>query len=124
MMRHRMFGIVAIVVALDAGRGCARAAALARRAGDGTRPAGAKASRSTSSYCVGCHGANGDGKGPAADMLIVKPRDFTKGIFKFRSTPSGTLPTDEDLYTHHQPRRVPHLDARRGRCCPSASAWR
>ena len=49
-------------------------------------------------YCVGCHGAKGDGQGPAAAMLIVKPRDFTKGIFKFRSTPSGTLPTDEDLY--------------------------
>jgi mono/diheme cytochrome c family protein len=49
-------------------------------------------------YCVGCHGENGDGQGPAAPMLIVKPRDFTKGIFKFRSTPSGTLPTDEDLY--------------------------
>lgn len=49
-------------------------------------------------YCAGCHGVNGDGKGPAAEMLLVKPRDFTKGIFKFRSTPSGTLPTDEDLY--------------------------
>lgn len=49
-------------------------------------------------YCVGCHGPKGDGQGPAAAMLIVKPRDFTKGIFKFRSTPSGTLPTDEDLY--------------------------
>jgi cytochrome c oxidase cbb3-type subunit 2 len=49
-------------------------------------------------YCAGCHGANGDGKGPAAEMLIVKPRDFTQGIFKFRSTPTGTLPTDEDLY--------------------------
>jgi cytochrome c oxidase cbb3-type subunit 2 len=49
-------------------------------------------------YCVGCHGVNGDGKGPAAALLITKPRDFTSGIFKFRSTPSGTLPTDEDLY--------------------------
>jgi cytochrome c oxidase cbb3-type subunit 2 len=49
-------------------------------------------------YCVGCHGVNGDGKGPAAPMLITKPRDFTSGTFKFRSTPSGTLPTDEDLY--------------------------
>jgi mono/diheme cytochrome c family protein len=49
-------------------------------------------------YCVGCHGVNGDGQGAATPMLIVKPRDFTKGIFKFRSTPSGTLPTDEDLY--------------------------
>ncbi len=49
-------------------------------------------------YCQGCHGENGDGHGPAADMLIVKPRDFTKGVFKFRSTPTGELPTDDDLY--------------------------
>jgi cytochrome c oxidase cbb3-type subunit 2 len=48
-------------------------------------------------YCVGCHGANGDGRGAAADMLLIKPRDFTKGIFKFRSTPWATLPTDQDL---------------------------
>ena len=54
--------------------------------------------RTYTRYCVGCHGVNGDGNGAAAPMLIVKPRDFTKGIFKFRSTPSGTLPTDEDLY--------------------------
>lgn len=49
-------------------------------------------------YCAGCHGDAGDGNGPAADMLIVKPRDFTKGVFKFGSVPSGQLPTDEDLY--------------------------
>jgi cytochrome c oxidase cbb3-type subunit 2 len=49
-------------------------------------------------YCVGCHGVTGNGEGPGAPMLIVKPRDFTKGIYKFRSTPSGELPTDEDLY--------------------------
>lgn len=48
-------------------------------------------------YCVGCHGQAGDGNGPAAAMLIVKPRDFTKGIFKFRSTAAGSLPTDDDL---------------------------
>jgi mono/diheme cytochrome c family protein len=48
-------------------------------------------------YCVGCHGPEGDGKGAAAPMLLIKPRDFTKGVFKFRSTPSGSLPTDDDL---------------------------
>jgi mono/diheme cytochrome c family protein len=48
-------------------------------------------------YCGGCHGVRGDGRGPAADMLIVKPRDFTTGVFKFRSTAAGTLPTDDDL---------------------------
>ena len=50
-----------------------------------------------STYCVGCHGEAGDGKGPAAAMLIVKPRDFTSGLYKFRSTPNGQLPTDADL---------------------------
>jgi cytochrome c oxidase cbb3-type subunit 2 len=49
-------------------------------------------------YCAGCHGTAGDGAGPAAPMLIVKPRDFTKGTFKFRSTAAGTLPTDDDLF--------------------------
>jgi mono/diheme cytochrome c family protein len=50
--------------------------------------------------CIGCHGASGDGNGPSARFLNPKPRDFTSGIFKFRSTLGGrnTLPTDEDLY--------------------------
>lgn len=49
-------------------------------------------------YCVGCHGAKGDGKGPAATFLDPKPRDFTSGKFKFASVPSGDLPTDDDLH--------------------------
>jgi cytochrome c oxidase cbb3-type subunit 2 len=49
-------------------------------------------------YCAGCHGTAGDGAGPAAAMLLVKPRDFTKGVFKFRSTAAGMLPTDDDLF--------------------------
>jgi cytochrome c oxidase cbb3-type subunit I/II len=48
--------------------------------------------------CVGCHGANGDGNGTAATFLSPRPRDFTAAVFKFRSTPSGSLPTDGDLY--------------------------
>lgn len=48
--------------------------------------------------CAACHGEKGDGKGPQADRLITKPRDFTLGIYKFRSTPSGSLPLDGDLY--------------------------
>jgi cytochrome c oxidase cbb3-type subunit 2 len=48
--------------------------------------------------CVGCHGARGDGNGKAATFLSPRPRDFTGAVFKFRSTPSGTLPTDDDLY--------------------------
>jgi len=49
-------------------------------------------------YCVGCHGELGDGNGENAPWLDPKPRDFTLGIFKCRSTPTGTLPTDQDLY--------------------------
>jgi cytochrome c oxidase cbb3-type subunit 2 len=48
--------------------------------------------------CVGCHGVKGDGNGPAATFLNPRPRNFTLGAFKFRSTPSGSLPTDGDLY--------------------------
>jgi cytochrome c oxidase cbb3-type subunit 2 len=48
--------------------------------------------------CVGCHGVEGDGNGPAATFHFnVRPRDFTHGAFKFRDTPSGSLPTDGDL---------------------------
>ena len=54
-------------------------------------------------YCIGCHGANGDGNGENAmwfdpTLGYAKPRDFTLGTFKCRSTPTGTLPTDEDLF--------------------------
>lgn len=47
--------------------------------------------------CAQCHGETGDGNGVAKRFFRPQPRDFTAGIFKFRSTPSGDLPTDEDL---------------------------
>jgi len=47
--------------------------------------------------CGVCHGAKGDGLGDAAYLLFPKPRDFTRGVYKFRSTSSGSLPTDQDL---------------------------
>jgi cytochrome c oxidase cbb3-type subunit 2 len=49
-------------------------------------------------YCAGCHGDLGDGEGENAVWLDPKPRNFTLATFKCRSTPSGSLPTDEDLY--------------------------
>ena len=49
-------------------------------------------------YCVGCHGTLGDGNGENAQWISPKPRDFQLAIFKCRSTPTGTLPTDQDLY--------------------------
>ena len=48
--------------------------------------------------CAVCHGVEGKGDGPAQAFLYPKPRDLTAGRFKIRSTPSGSLPTDEDLF--------------------------
>ncbi len=48
-------------------------------------------------YCLSCHGARGDGRGETAEWLSVKPRDFRQGVFKWRSTPSGSLPLVSDL---------------------------
>src|SRR5258707_14605804 len=49
-------------------------------------------------YCVYCHGVYGDGNGDNAQFIDPKPRDFTIATFKCRSTLTGTLPTDQDLY--------------------------
>jgi DMSO reductase family type II enzyme heme b subunit len=48
--------------------------------------------------CWFCHGEEGDGGGPVAAYLWPRPRDFTTGSFKLRTTESGELPTDEDLF--------------------------
>src|SRR6476620_12088859 len=48
-------------------------------------------------YCVQCHGDKGDGEGYAAPHLRPRPRNFTSGKFKVRTTPNGALPTHQDL---------------------------
>src|ERR1700693_5389795 len=56
-------------------------------------------------YCWGCHGFRGDGMGenwlPAGSFmepyLKIQPRNVTAATLKCRSTPTATLPTDEDL---------------------------
>ena len=52
-------------------------------------------------YCVGCHGELGKGEGENAQWIDPKPRNFTLGIFKCRSTPTGTLPTDTGPLRHY-----------------------
>jgi len=49
-------------------------------------------------WCMNCHGEHGDGSGPSADFLRPRPRDFRPGLFKIRTTPSGQLPSDQDLF--------------------------
>ena len=48
--------------------------------------------------CAHCHGIEGRGDGSAAENLLPRPRDFTRGLYKIRSTESGQLPTDKDLF--------------------------
>lgn len=50
-------------------------------------------------FCIGCHGVRGDGQGENAPYISPQPRNFTQATFKCRSTPTGTLPTDLDLFT-------------------------
>lgn len=47
--------------------------------------------------CSGCHGLNGDGQGVLASTLTPRPRDFTRALYRYRSTPTGQLPSDADL---------------------------
>lgn len=48
-------------------------------------------------WCAGCHGDTGAGDGVAAGYMLPRPRDFTRGVFKIRTTASGEIPTDADL---------------------------
>ena len=47
--------------------------------------------------CSSCHGLDGKGDGNAAALLNPRPRNFTDGKYEFRTTESGSIPTDEDL---------------------------
>jgi mono/diheme cytochrome c family protein len=79
--------------ALLAGAACVVAAAVAP--GQPSDPA--LGERVFQEHCAVCHGAAGDGAGMAAHHFTHRPRDLTKGRFKFRSTASGQVPTDGDL---------------------------
>ena len=48
--------------------------------------------------CARCHGMAGAADGWDASKMFPLPRDFSEGIFKFRTTASGTAPTDADLF--------------------------
>src|SRR5262245_49565745 len=48
--------------------------------------------------CFPCHGAEGKGDGPQALRQGLHPRDFTRGLFKLKTSPPGEMPFDDDLY--------------------------
>ena len=49
-------------------------------------------------HCAGCHGLHADGNGPVARFFHVRPRNFLRGEYKFRSTVTPDPPTDRDLF--------------------------
>ncbi|MCI0341324.1 MAG: ethylbenzene dehydrogenase-related protein [Planctomycetales bacterium] len=93
--------LVALVASLAAS--CGRPAPAPGPAGP-VGPAGvglpigsARGSELFQVHCAACHGPSGRGDGPASVYLFPKPRDFSLGKFKVRTTKSGQLPTDQDL---------------------------
>ena len=48
-------------------------------------------------HCADCHGKLGDGRGPSGKRFLVHATDFTTGVYKCRSTASGSAPSDDDL---------------------------
>ena len=55
-------------------------------------------SRLYQTYCWFCHGTRGDGNGPLAKSLSPAPRDFVRAGYKLRTTASGSIPTDQDIF--------------------------
>ena len=78
-------------------RGLALAASLVAATVAGAQEAPPPGGALYQKLCSQCHGETGDGNGVAASRLVPRPRDFTAGKFKVRTTPSGALPTDADL---------------------------
>jgi mono/diheme cytochrome c family protein len=70
--------------------------ALSRGSGDISDETRTLGKEGYEKYCLGCHGVNGDGQGPASIHLSPKPRDFRVGKLKFASVASGDSPHDDD----------------------------
>lgn len=49
-------------------------------------------------HCSACHGKSGDGGGMVAREWLPRPRNFVRALYRYRSTPTGALPTDGDLF--------------------------
>jgi mono/diheme cytochrome c family protein len=49
--------------------------------------------------CQQCHGPEGKGDGSASAYLARRPRNFTDGLYKIKTSPPGWLiPRDEDIF--------------------------
>ncbi len=73
--------------------------------------------------CKDCHGRNGGGDGPVSSFMDPRPRDLRRGVYKLRSTETGTLPTDWDLF-RTVTRGVPGTSMPGWRGLSRADRWR
>ncbi len=48
-------------------------------------------------YCISCHGETGQGRGTVAASQNPYPRDFRRGLFKYKVTPRNSKPLKSDL---------------------------
>jgi cytochrome c len=48
-------------------------------------------------YCVSCHGETGQGRGTVAASQNPYPRDFRRGLFKYKVTPRNSKPLKTDI---------------------------
>jgi len=94
-MTPRLTSVVrlAVLIASLCAAGSMRAAAQEI----GTEAQRASGQKLYAKFCSQCHGENGDGEGYATPHLYPRPRNFTSGKFKVRTTPNGALPTHQDL---------------------------
>jgi len=86
-------GFLSLIFSRGVGALSRQGLAEAQEAGDVTRGKAVYEKK-----CALCHGTEGKGDGPGAVHLDPKPRDFTRGFYKIRTTGSGQLPTDADLF--------------------------
>ncbi len=74
------------------------AAATQTAAAEGAQAEGDGIGRVYRERCAQCHGEEGEGDGPAAEFLYPKPRDFTFGVFKYKTSHADSeFPYDQDL---------------------------
>jgi len=52
-------------------------------------------------YCAGCHGPNGQGNGPAAEQLTVKPANLTKITERYGKFPDDVIFERIDGYRNY-----------------------
>ena len=114
MRRRIILTLIALLLLLDAGRslyarvGAAHPTTL--RASDPQYaqpikwPPGSELTPDTPSgarvyaqHCAVCHGPDGHGNGPAAPSLRPRPRNFSGGVFKLKSTRETQPPTLADV---------------------------